>query len=701
MAKRFLTGLNLANLTSDPATGSEGEIYFNTTSDTVRLYSNGSWKDLVTTINASTVYGNLNNIDAVSYPDYIAFDTTPESTSASVGTLAWDSGEGGLGAQLNANIQVTLGQEVIALVNNGEATTLNKGEVVRLSGASGQRPKVMRAYNTADAGSATTFGIVAENIASGAEGYVVTQGVVKNINTNAYNEGDILYLSASAGLLTTVKPQAPNHYVFVAVVTKKNASSGRLYVKPQNGYELEELHNVRIVSEQNGDIIVWNSASSLWLNQPIQNYINTASAAAYASASAYTNTQINALTTTDIEEGTNLYFTNQRAINAGSATYLSQSSASTLYLTQANASTSYVPQNATGNEYIQDQAAALFNHALHVNASASYDDANNRVIITANAGGGGGATVAYQTTQPDTATLPSGSLWIDSDQNAISGLLPATFTRWIEILSASASLLSGLDDNALSLIYTPGYEKVFINGTLLVRGQDYTATNGTSISLITPAESGDSVEVHIYESFQIADTYTQAAADAKFFPINASRVDRWTRTYSASATTITGVDNYSQSLLYTSGLESVYINGVLVDPSEYTRTSASVITPTEAVLSGDVVDIITPKAFEVANTYTQAQIDAKYNTRTRWTETYSASAIAVTGLDDNGNSLSYTSGFEEVYLNGILLTPITDYARTSASVITLGAAVVTNDIIDVVNTQPFNVVDVYLSLIHI
>ncbi len=75
MAKKFLTGLNLANLTSDPATGSEGEIYFNTTSDTVRLYSNGLWKDLVTTINASTVYGNLNNIDAVSYPDYIVFDT--------------------------------------------------------------------------------------------------------------------------------------------------------------------------------------------------------------------------------------------------------------------------------------------------------------------------------------------------------------------------------------------------------------------------------------------------------------------------------------------------------------------------------------------------------------------------------------------------------------------------------------------------
>lgn len=312
-------------------------------------------------------------------------------------------------------------------------------------------------------------------------------------------------------------------------------------------------------------------------------------------------------------------------------------------------------------------------------------------------GGGGDATVAFQTTQPDTASLDAGALWIDSDEDAISGLLPATFTRWIKVLSASATTLSGLDDNALSLIYTAGYEKVFINGTLLVRGSDYTATTGNTIVLTTAAESGDAVEVHSYESFQIADTYTQAAADAKFFAIDESRIDRWTKTYSASATTITGVDDYSESLLYTSGLESLFINGVLVDPSEYTRTSASVITPDEAIVSGDVVDLIIPKAFEVANTYTIAQIDAKYNTRTRWTKTYSASATVISGVDDNSLSLLYTAGYEEVYLNGILLTPITDYARTSASVITLGSAVVTSDIIEIVNTQPFNVADTYTT----
>ena len=401
MAKKFLTPLGLVGLTSDPATGSEGQLYFNTTDDVVKVYANGAWTELtggaggegasviysasqpdITNLEVGTIWvdsdavitgggsgggtviggpsfqtivtspvsasivaqtsgeiltlisgenisivnasannsvtisstGNYTNVDGISYPDYIVFDTTPENTSASTSTLAWDSGEGGLGLQLNPNVQVTLGQEIIVLAKNGEGTTLNKGEVVRLAGAQGQRPKVMRAYNTSDAGSATTFGIVAESIASGAEGFVVTQGVVKNINTNAYNEGDILYLSATPGQVTTVKPQAPNHYVFVGVVTKKNSSSGRIYVKAQNGYELDEIHDVRITNIQNDDLIVYNSASSIWVNSPKQDIITTASAA----AAAYVDSEISSLTTSDIEEGSNLYYTDVRALNSAS-----------------------------------------------------------------------------------------------------------------------------------------------------------------------------------------------------------------------------------------------------------------------------------------------------------------------------------------------------------------------------------------------
>jgi hypothetical protein len=433
MAKKFLTGLQLLNLTSDPATGIEGELYYNTQEDVIKLYSNGSWSKISSFSNISTSpstqlistdsnsdtltfisgenisisadsstdsitinsTGNYTSVDSIQYPDYIAFDTSPETTSASVGTIAWDSGEGGPSVQLDANINVTLGQEIIVLAKNGEGTTLNKGEVVRLAGAQGQKPKVMRAYNTSDAGSATTFGIVAESIASGAEGFVVTQGVVKNINTNAYNEGDILYLSATPGQVTTVKPQAPNHYVFVGVVTKKNSSSGRIYVKPQNGYELDEIHDVRITSIQNDDLIVYNSASSIWVNSPKQNIITTASAA----AAAYVDAEISSLTTSDIEEGSNLYYTDVRALNS--------------------ASTALV-------------------HGNHNNIVASYNSASSQIILSASVSSG--AAIANTDLSQPNANSNTGLLYFNPNDFTFSIAYGGT---WLQIGAASSQIVGG------------------------------------------------------------------------------------------------------------------------------------------------------------------------------------------------------------------------------------------------------------------
>ncbi|MGB4113690.1 MAG: tail fiber domain-containing protein [Yoonia sp.] len=66
------------------------------------------------------------------------------------------------------------------------------------------------------------------------------------------------------------------------------------------------------------------------------------------------------------------------------------------------------------------------------------------------------------------------------------------------------------------LSYTPTFVHLFHNGVRLVDGTDYTATNGTSITLTTAAESGDQVVVVSYATFQAADAYTKAEADAGF-----------------------------------------------------------------------------------------------------------------------------------------------------------------------------------------
>jgi hypothetical protein len=172
-------------------------------------------------------------------------------------------------------------------------------------------------------------------------------------------------------------------------------------------------------------------------------------------------------------------------------------------------------------------------------------------------------------------------------------------------------------------------------------------------------------------------------------------LDRWTKIYSGSATTILGVDDNANSLLYTPNFENLYINGILVDPSNYTATSGSTIVLSEAVGTNDVVEVIGLNAFNVANTYTTSQIDEKISNYSRWVKTLSASATVISGVDDNSLPLLYTIGNEEVYVNGILLKEVTDYATTSASSITLSEVALSGDTVEIINFTTINLASVY------
>ena len=196
----------------------------------------------------------------------ITFNTASPS-QAGIGILNWDDGEGGLtyGAK-GGNVNISIGKENVALCYNGSASAFNDGDVVRIIGAQGQRPSMALAVNTFEATSSKTFGVITEPINPGEEGFVTTFGIVNNVNTSNFAEGAALWLSSSAGKLTTDVTQSPQHLVFVGYCLKSAPSSGRIFVNPQNGYELEELHNVAITSVADNQILQWNQSASLWMN---------------------------------------------------------------------------------------------------------------------------------------------------------------------------------------------------------------------------------------------------------------------------------------------------------------------------------------------------------------------------------------------------------------------------------------------------
>lgn len=163
---------------------------------------------------------------------------------------------------------------VVSYVQNAEATTLTTGTVVYLFGGTGDHASVKRADNNSDTTSSKTVGVVAAPIAASQNGPVVTRGYVDGINLSTYSVGDILWLNAN-GLFSTTKPVAPKHMVFVGVVVRAT-NNGIMYVATQNGYELEELHDVKISGVTDGQFLRYNSASTIWVNDTINLGTDTA-----------------------------------------------------------------------------------------------------------------------------------------------------------------------------------------------------------------------------------------------------------------------------------------------------------------------------------------------------------------------------------------------------------------------------------------
>ena len=158
---------------------------------------------------------------------------------------------------------------VYAEVKNGDSVTIHKGDPVYLYAATGNRASVILDGNLSDATSAKTMGLAYSDFAPGQTGIIITQGVLTGVDTSMYAEGDTLYLGATVGTLTNVKPYSPNHLVYIGVVERANQGQGQIYVRPQNGYELDEIHNVNINHINvlaDGHYLKWSATDNQWVN---------------------------------------------------------------------------------------------------------------------------------------------------------------------------------------------------------------------------------------------------------------------------------------------------------------------------------------------------------------------------------------------------------------------------------------------------
>ena len=211
--------------------------------------------------------------------DFVRFNLSSSNIPSAAGVMWWDNIEGTIRLSLKGNTyNLPIGESVVARVRNSTGGNLSRTayQAVRVAGAQGQRLAVALAQANNDPNSASTLGLVCEDISTNQEGFIVNIGQIVNVDTTGtlqgetWIDGNVLYLSPTTpGALTNIKPTAPQHTVIIGYVEYAHPNNGKIYVKVDNGYELEELHDVAPTPYINNGVLYRDTATNLWKSATI------------------------------------------------------------------------------------------------------------------------------------------------------------------------------------------------------------------------------------------------------------------------------------------------------------------------------------------------------------------------------------------------------------------------------------------------
>lgn len=236
----------------------------------------GTWGSITGTLSSQTDLQSALDLKApLASPTFTGTPSLPTGTVAvtqttgdndlSVATTAFVQQELAAGTAVAKNLEF--------LARNQSGAPIPKGSIVYINGATGNKPLITLAQANNDANSAQTIGFVKTDIPNNGTGFVIVRGEVENVKTFGATEGQQLYLSpTTAGAFTTTKPSAPQHLVYVGIVIAAStgaAFNGIILVAIQNGYELNELHDVAISSPTTGQFLKRNAGNTLWVNSSI------------------------------------------------------------------------------------------------------------------------------------------------------------------------------------------------------------------------------------------------------------------------------------------------------------------------------------------------------------------------------------------------------------------------------------------------
>jgi hypothetical protein len=186
------------------------------------------------------------------------------------------------------------------------------------------------ASNSGESTSSKTMGLLATNATKNDIVYVITEGLIGGIDTSTATTGDPVWLGPNGTYIFGLanKPVAPAHLVFLGVVTRGQQINGEIFVKVQNGFEINELHDVLVgtgysSTPADNDLLAYDAASGLWKNQTAaQAGLATVSAGSVLKDTMLSNSELNVLSTTIAQTTSNVNFVTYNYTPVSSSSYL-------------------------------------------------------------------------------------------------------------------------------------------------------------------------------------------------------------------------------------------------------------------------------------------------------------------------------------------------------------------------------------------
>jgi hypothetical protein len=303
------------------------------------------------------------------------------------------------------------------------------GEVVMFAGAQGDQALFTKADVTAIGFQPRwVIGIATQNILNNEWGYVTTLGKVRDLLLYDYPAGTILYLNPTVpGGFTSVEPTSPNPKIVVAAVlrqsTSPSAQNGILLVRPDFGYHLYDLHDVRINGVTDGQVLSWSAANSRWQNSPVSSSLNISGDSGTDSVSLLTDT-LSFVGTDPV---------NTAITNNTVSISIADASASTKGIASFSATDFTVTAGAVSInvESIQDTVGNMVSSNTESGISVTYDDATGKLnfdvadpTITLTGDVTGSATMTNLGNVSITTTIAANSVALGTDTtgNYVAGI---------------------------------------------------------------------------------------------------------------------------------------------------------------------------------------------------------------------------------------------------------------------------------------